>query len=81
MLQQTNTNLDWLRADLGGQLTQSREKLCFVIEQRDQLCTDGDAVRAQITQLQSDLASTMVSELLYNEGERLSFLGSSFTVM
>ena len=53
-LQRTNTDLDRLRADLEGQLTQSREELCLVIEQRDQLRTDGDAVRAQITQLQSD---------------------------
>jgi chromosome segregation ATPase len=53
-LQQANTDLDRLRADLEGQLTQSREELCLVIEQRDQLRTDGDAFRAQITQLQSD---------------------------
>ena len=53
-LQQANTDLDRLRADLECQLTQSREELCLAIEQRDQLRTDGDAVRAQITQLQSD---------------------------
>jgi len=54
MLQQANTDLNRLRADLEGQLTQSREELCLAIEQRDQLRTDGDAVRAHITQLQSD---------------------------
>lgn len=53
-LQQANTDLDRLRADLEGQLTQSREELCLAIEQRDQLRTNSDAVRAQITQLQSD---------------------------
>ena len=54
MLQQTNADLDRLRADLECQLRQSQEELCLAIEQRDQLRTDGDAVRAQITQLQSD---------------------------
>jgi chromosome segregation ATPase len=60
-LQQANTDLDRLRADLEGQLTQSREELCLVIEQRDQLRTDGDTVRAQITQLQSDHAEELES--------------------
>ena len=53
-LQQANNDLNRLRADLEGQLTQSREELYLATEQRDQLRTDGDAVRAQITQLQSD---------------------------
>ena len=53
-LQQANTDLNRLRADLEGQLSQSREELCLAIEQRDQLRTDGDAARAHITQLQSD---------------------------
>jgi chromosome segregation ATPase len=53
-LQQANTDLNRLRADLEGQLTQSREELCLAIKQRDQLRTEGDAVRARVTQLQSD---------------------------
>jgi chromosome segregation ATPase len=53
-LQQANADLDRSRAELVGQLGQSREELCLAIEQRDQLRTDSDAVRAQITQLQSD---------------------------
>lgn len=53
-LQLANTDLNRLRADLEGQLTQSREELCLAIKQRDQLRTEGDAVRAQVTQLQSD---------------------------
>ena len=60
-LQQANTELDRLRADLEGQLAQSQEKLCLAIEQRDQLRTDGDAVRAQINQLQSDHAEELES--------------------
>jgi len=51
---QANTDLDRLCAELEAQLTQSREELCLVIGQRDQLRTDSDAVRAQITQLKSD---------------------------
>ncbi|KAI0285376.1 hypothetical protein BGY98DRAFT_1183192 [Russula aff. rugulosa BPL654] len=43
-LQQANTDLDRLRADLEGQLSRSREELCLAIEQRDQLRTDGDAL-------------------------------------
>jgi chromosome segregation ATPase len=53
-LQQANADLDRLRAELEGQLAQSREELCLATEQRDQLRTDSVAVKAQITQLQSD---------------------------
>ena len=60
-LQQANNDLNRLRADLEGQLTQSREELCLATEQWDQPRTDGDAVRAQITQLQSDHSEELES--------------------
>ena len=60
-LQEANTDLDRLRADLEGQLAQSRKELCLIIEQRDQLRTDGDAFRAQITQLQFDHSEELES--------------------
>ena len=53
-LHQVNADLDRLRAELEGQLAQSRKELCLATEQRDQLRVDSVAVRAQITQLQSD---------------------------
>jgi chromosome segregation ATPase len=54
ILREANTDLDRLRAELEDELVQTRKGLCDAIERQDQLRADGDAVRAQITQLQSD---------------------------
>jgi chromosome segregation ATPase len=53
-LQQANADLDRLRAELEGQLVQSREELRLAAEHQDQLRADSVAVRQEITRLQAD---------------------------
>jgi chromosome segregation ATPase len=60
-LQQANTDLDELRTELEGQVTQSRKELRLAFEQQDQLHADMAAIRAQMAQLQSDHAEELES--------------------
>ncbi|KAI0294920.1 hypothetical protein BC826DRAFT_1104398 [Russula brevipes] len=60
-LQQANTDLDRLRAELEDELAQSRKELGLAFEQRDQLRIDSVAIREQIVQLQSDHAEELES--------------------
>jgi len=60
-LHQANTDLVRLRAELEDELVQSQKELGLAVEQRDQLRTDNVAIKAQITQLQSDHAEELES--------------------
>jgi chromosome segregation ATPase len=60
-LQLANTDHDELRAELEGQVTQSRKELCLALEQQDRLHADMVAIEAQMAQLQSDHAEELES--------------------